>query len=75
MSLIHENFYQQEELISINFEEHIHLLTEEFNKSFINKSKIDFLVSNNNVKLNFNTSISLSLLVNEILNYLIVNHL
>ena len=75
MSLIHENFYQQEELISINFEEHIHLLTEEFNKSCINKLKIDFLVSNNNVKLNFNTSISLSLLVNEILNYLISNKL
>jgi len=75
MSLIHENFYQKEELISINFEEHIHLLTDEFNKTCVNKSKIDFIVSKNNVKLNFNTSISLSLLVNEILNYLISNKL
>lgn len=73
MSLIHENFYQKEQLISINFEEHIHLLTDELNKSCINTSKINFIVSNNSVKLNFNTSISLSLLVNEILNFLISN--
>ena len=71
MSLIHENLYSEEKFIGVDFEQHIHKLTQEFGNSFSKSSKLKFIISDNHHKTNINTSISLSLLVNEILNYLI----
>ena len=67
MAMIHQRFYEGEELRDISFGEYLQELTEEISASYGKKQLIQLNIEDSKERFNIDTSIPLGIIVNELI--------
>ena len=68
MSLLHEQLYDSNNFVNINFESYIKILTEQLSRNYGNPStSVQFKLDIENIQLDIGTSINFGLILNELI--------